>query len=292
MVSRRTVLGALGATGLAVTGVAAALNGNAPGGEALRHVLGVAGPVPAGKRPVVRVDRVYSRYRRREVDLLTILPPGLPTGTVPMSVLLHGLHGSARYAAVGGMSEALVAAVGRRSVPPYGFVAVDGGDNYWHENSPGDDPMAMLLEEVPRWLAERSYGPVVACTGVSMGGFGALVYARRRAERRDPLKAVAAVSPGLLLNWPDMAKRRVFANQEEWASVDPLKHVDDLGPTPVGVWVGDHDRFIQGTREFIAAAKPAVASVTPGGHDDVFYRKIVPDVIRFLGKRVTAKPTG
>lgn len=282
------MLGALGATGLAVTGTAAALNGQAPIGEALRRVLGVAGPVPAAKRPVVHADRVYSRLRGREVDVVTIVPPGVSTDGLPMSILLHGRHGNARQAAVGGMPEALVAAVSRGSVPPFGFVAVDGGDHYWHENVPGDDPLGMLLEELPRWLAERGHRTPSACTGVSMGGFGALLYARRRNERRDPVRAVAAISPGLLTSWSEMAKRKAFTSQEQWAALDPLRNLDKLGDVPIGVWVGDHDRFIEGSRRFIAAAKPAVASVTPGGHDDVFYRKIVPDVIRFLGRRISA----
>ncbi|RKT53079.1 alpha/beta hydrolase [Saccharothrix australiensis] len=288
MVSRRTLLGALGATGLAVTGSAVALHGHAPVGEALRRVLGVAGPVPVAKRPVVRVERVYSRLRGRGVDLVTILPPGVPAEGLPVSLLLHGLHGNARQAAVGGMPDVLVSAVARGAAPPFGFVAVDGGDHYWHENVPGDDPLGMLLDEVPRWLAERGHPAPFACTGVSMGGFGALLYARRRAERREPTGAVAAIAPALLTSWPEMAKRRAFADEEQWAALDPLRHPDALRGVPLGVWVGDRDRFVEGTRKFIAAAKPAVAAITPGGHDDVFYRKVVPDVIRFLGRRVTA----
>jgi S-formylglutathione hydrolase FrmB len=286
MVSRRTVLTALGGSALATAGATAAINGNAPFGEALRHVLGVAGPVPAVKRAVVHVERVHSHYRGRPVDLLTMVPPGVPTSNLPMSILLHGRYGSAGYAAVGGMPEVLVAAVGRGQVPPFGFVAVDGGDNYWHENVPGDDPMAMLLEEVPRWLAERGFGTPFACTGVSMGGFGALLYARRRHERRESTNAIAAIAPALITDWPEMAKRNAFASPDQWASLDPLKNLDKLGPAPIGVWAGDRDRFIDGTRKFIAGTKLTVASITPGGHDDTFYRKIVPDVIRFLGKRV------
>jgi pimeloyl-ACP methyl ester carboxylesterase len=238
------------------------------------------------KRAVVRVERVHSRYRGREVDLLTLVPPGVSTRDLPMSILLHGRYGTARLASVGGMDEVLVTSVSRGRIPPFGFVAVDGGDNYWHENVPGDDPMAMLLEEVPRWLAERGYGAPFACTGVSMGGFGALLYARRRHERREPTGAIAAVAPALLTDWAEMAKRNAFSGPEQWASLDPLRNTDKLGTASIGVWAGDRDRFITGTRRFIADTKPTVASITPGGHDDVFYRKVVPDVIRFLGKRV------
>ncbi|ONI85660.1 alpha/beta hydrolase [Saccharothrix sp. ALI-22-I] len=286
MVSRRAVLTALGGSALATAGVTAALNGNAPFGEALRHALGVAGPVPAVKRAIVQVERVHSKYRARDVDLLTMVPPGVSTSNLPMSILLHGRYGNARLAAFGGLPEVLVSAVNRGQIPPFGFVAVDGDDHYWHENVPGDDPMAMLLEEVPQWLAERGYGAPFACTGVSMGGFGALLYARRRHERREPTRAIAAVAPALITDWPEMSKRNAFTSPEQWASLDPLKNLDKLGTAPIGVWAGDKDRFIVGTRQFIANTKLAVASITPGGHDDVFYRKIVPDVIRFLGKRV------
>ncbi|MCE6993574.1 alpha/beta hydrolase [Saccharothrix sp. S26] len=286
MVTRRTALTALGGTALAAAGVTAAWHGNAPLGEALRHALGVAGPVPAVKRALVRVERVHSHHRGREVDLLTMVPPGAPKADLPMSILLHGRRGTARTAAPGGMAEVLVSAVGRGQVPPFGFVAVDGGDHYWHENVPGDDPMGMLLEEVPRWLAERGFGAPFACTGVSMGGFGALLYARRRHERREPTRAVAAIAPALLTDWAEMSKRNAFRDQHDWASLDPLKNLDKLGTAPVGVWAGDRDTFITGTRRFIAGAKPAVASIVPGGHNDALYRKVVPDVIRFLGKRV------
>jgi pimeloyl-ACP methyl ester carboxylesterase len=286
MVSRRTVLGALGAGVAATVGITAAWHSDAPFGEAMRHAVGVAGPVPAVKRAVVQVERVRSEFRGRDVDLLTMVPPGVSTKGLPMSILLHGRYGNARLAAVGGMPEVLVAAVGRGQIPPFGFVAVDGDNHYWHENMPGDDPMAMLLEEVPRWLAERGYGAPFACTGVSMGGFGALLYARRRHERRDPAQAIAAISPALLTDWAEMSKRNAFRSPEQWASLDPLKNLDKQGTAPTGVWVGDKDQFIEGTRKFIAGTKLAVGSVTPGGHDDVFYRKIVPDVIRFLGKRV------
>ena len=286
-VHRRTVLGALGLAGATAAGLGLTLNGSAPLGEALRLAVGIAGPKPAGKRPVVKVDRVHSAARGRDVDLVTILPPGPTPKNLPMSVLLHGLHGNARYAAVAGLPEVFTSAVVRGAVPRFGFVAVDGGDNYWHENTPGDDPMAMLLEEVPRWLAERGLGPLpFACAGVSMGGFGALLYARRRNERRQPLSAVATIAPGLLTSWTEMAKRKAFANADQWASLDPLKHQAELGDVPIGVWIGDKDRFIVGTRQFIKEKKPVVGSIGPGGHDDRFFRRAVPDVVRFLGKRV------
>jgi hypothetical protein len=122
-----------------------------------------------------------------------------------------------------------------------------------------------------------------------MGGFGALLYARRRNERREPLAAVAAIAPGLLLSWREMSKRGAFRDREQWASLDPLRNVAALGEVPVGVWCGTEDGFIDGTRRLIRLARPEVAFTGPGGHGDPFYRDVVPDVLTFLGRHAPTR---
>lgn len=274
--SRRSLLIA-GAAGLATTGV---VSGSLPWLD-----LVTSGAAP---EPVVRTDRVYSAARGQDVDVVTILPAQLPTKNLPMCLLLHGLHGRARHAAPTGMPAALARGVAAGTLPPFGFIAVDGGNNYWHENRVGDNAMAMLLEEVPRWLRARGLGDATgtpfACAGVSMGGFGSLLYARRREEMRSPLSAVAAISPGLLMSWREMSTRRAFKNTQEWASLDPLRNVEKLGRVPVGIWCGTEDHFIEGTRKFIRLASPEIGYTGPGGHGDGFYRRIVPDLLGFLGR--------
>jgi S-formylglutathione hydrolase FrmB len=282
--SRRTLLAAIGLVIATATGVATYVSSSSS--DATEQQIATADRVrgTSAAKPTVRFERVYSAARHREVTLAFYLPTGTNPRGLPMSILLHGLHGDARHAAVGDLAGVLTSAVAKGSVPAFGFVAVDGGDHYWHENLPGDDPMAMLLDEVPRWLKERGYGEPFAVTGVSMGGFGSLLYARRRAERGDPIAASAAISPGLITTWPEMAKRRAFKNESEWASLDPLRHLESTGPTALGVWIGDRDRFIEGTRRFIREVRPEVGTVKPGGHDDGFYRTVTPDVVRFLTK--------
>ncbi|MEU7481386.1 alpha/beta hydrolase-fold protein [Lentzea sp. NPDC042327] len=279
---RRTLLAAVGVVVAMAVGTAVYVSAH----RAAQHQVATANRVAtkSGAKPAIRFERVYSSARRREITLAFFTPTNKAPRGLPMSILLHGLHGSARDAAVGSLAENLADAVAKGSVPAFGFVAVDGGDNYWHENVPGDDPMKMLLDEVPTWLHDRGYGDPFAITGVSMGGFGALLYARRRAERGDPVTAAAAISPGLLTSWPEMAKRRAFKSEAEWAALDPLRHPRATGPTALGVWIGDRDRFIVGTRQFIRDERPEVGTVKPGGHDDGFYRKITPDVVRFLAK--------
>lgn len=290
--SRRSLLATTGLVGLAAAGAAVAAGVNAAtedGVQRTQHAEDI-GQTAMGPAPIISTERVYSKARRCEVDLVTILPPGVPADNIPISLLLHGLHGTARTAAVGNIADLLAAAAATRLTPAFGFVALDGGDNYWHDHGTGDDPMSMLLDEVPGWLAQRRLagknGQPFACTGTSMGGFGALVYARRRTERKSPVNAVATMSPGLLTSWTEMAKRKAFTDADQWAALDPLRNLDKLGPAPVGVWCGDHDRFIEGCRRFIATARPEVGLITPGTHTDEYWRTVTPDVIAFLSRHL------
>ncbi|MEU5851091.1 alpha/beta hydrolase [Saccharopolyspora shandongensis] len=234
----------------------------------------------------VLIEQVYSQARNCPVHLVTMFPKGVAREGLPVCLMLHGRFGDARKSA-GGLPTWLSDSVAARRIPPFAFLAVDGGGNsYWHR-WPGDDPMSMLLDEVPRWLAERRLGgpsgQPFAAAGISMGGFGALLYARRRREQGNPLSAAAVVSPALITSWREMSKRRAFANEAEWAAMDPLRHVDELGDVPLGVWCGTDDRFIEGTRRFIGTARPEYASTTPGGHNSRYYRKALPEVVDFVG---------
>ncbi|WP_312871975.1 alpha/beta hydrolase [Amycolatopsis acididurans] len=285
--SRRSVLIA-GASGLGIAGfTAGTASGVLPFSAAVQRAMGVTSTTPVSQLGVAQVERVWSQARQRQVDLVTLLPSKSPPANLPMSLLLHGLHGRARTAAPTGTLAELSSQVARRAVPPFGLVAVDGGDNYWHENHPGDDPMAMLLEEVPQWLRRRGLGGAdgqpFAVTGMSMGGFGAMLYARRRAERGRPVGALALLAPALILSWSEMAKRDAFHDEADWASMDPLKHLDATSGIPTGVWCGTEDSFITGVRRYVAATRPAVAYTARGKHGDSFNRTVVPSVVTFLG---------
>jgi S-formylglutathione hydrolase FrmB len=288
--SRRSVLVA-GASGLGVAAFAAGTaTGVLPVSEAVQRALGVTSTTPVSQLGAAKVERVWSAARNREIDFVTMLPNRSPAPTLPMVLVLHGLHGRARTAAPTSTLAELASQVARHAVPPFGLVAVDGGDNYWHENHPGDNPMGMLLEEVPQWLRRRGLsgadGLPAGVLGMSMGGFGGLLYARRRAERRQPVRALALLAPALILSWTEMAKRDAFHDAADWASMDPLKHLSATAGVPTGVWCGTEDPFVQGVRQFVAATHPAVAYTARGRHGDSFNRTVVPSVIGFLGRHV------
>lgn len=270
-----------------------ALTAGAAGAVALgMGISGDAGSVPLEKvepladRTNVAVEPVYSQARRRDVDLVTMYPAGVEPQQLPVCLMLHGRFGDARNS-VGKLPTWLTDSVRRGQVPPYVFLAVDGGgNNYWHDRH-GDSPMRMLLEEVPDWLVERGlggpHGLPDAAAGISMGGFGALLYTRHRVAQNIPPAATAVVSPALITGWREMRKRRAFADKREWAAMDPLRHVEQLGNVPLGVWCGTNDRFIHGTRAFIDRAAPEVASTSPGGHNSKYYRKALPELVDFVG---------
>lgn len=254
----------------------------------LEHQVETQQPPPPPRPPsVVTVERVRSQARRREVDLVTVTPEGGPRTGLPVCVVLHGRYRPAR-GAVRNLPEWHSTAVSAGTVPPFAIVTVDGGmDNYWHGH-PGDDPMGMLLEELPHWLSERGLagpdGAPFAAAGLSMGGFGTLLYARRRHELGLPLRAASVVSPALFTRWSEVRERRAFADEAEWAALDPLRHVDELGGVRLGVWSGTEDLFVEGTRELVERAEPEKVLIGPGVHEDPYFDTAFPRAVEFVGR--------
>ncbi|OLT41578.1 hypothetical protein BJF85_23755 [Saccharomonospora sp. CUA-673] len=239
--------------------------------------------------PDIHSEQVYSRARGGHVHMVLMLPSTVPTMHLPMVVNLHARGGTARRSSPNGFISHLTQEVAAGTVPPFGIVAVDGGEySYWHESTPGDDPMAMLLDELPRWLAQRGLGGAdghpFAVTGTSMGGFGALVYTRRRHERGYPVDAAGLISPALMTEWSEMEEREAFRSADAWAELDPLRNLDALGDAPIGVWCGTSDWFVDGTRRFVRRADPEVAYFADGGHTGSFYTSVVPDLVQFLAR--------
>lgn len=229
----------------------------------------------------VSVEQIHSKARGRAVDMVVMQPRGVDPRGLPVCLMLHGRFGDA-LDLTAGMPTYLSNSFEQKRIPAYTMLAVDGGrTSYWH-----DDPMTMLLKEVPEWLAERGLGRIRAVGGVSMGGFGALLYARRRHELGDPLRAAAVVSPALFTSWKAMRTRNAFRDEAEWDELDPLRHISSLNGLPLGVWCGNGDRFIKGTRRFIRLAHPQVASITPGRHNSAYFRQAFPRLVDFIGQHL------
>ncbi|MGH3761230.1 alpha/beta hydrolase [Actinophytocola sp.] len=226
-------------------------------------------------------ERIRSLSRRTEVELVVIRPEDAPAN-LPVCLALHGRGEGAGMFVDLGVPKMLSSVVNYQGTQPFAVVAVDGGDSYWVARDEEDDPQLMLSDELPTWLEERGLATnPFAVLGISMGAYGAFNYA---VNLNDPI--VAAISPAMFLSWPEARARDVFVDEEQWADTDPLRQLDALAGVPVGVWCGESDPFIDSTRELVERVQPAVAGIEPGDHDEVFWRKVLPEALKFVGQRV------
>ncbi|MFE0457947.1 alpha/beta hydrolase [Kitasatospora sp. NPDC058965] len=293
-VSRRRLLriGAGVVGGGAVLGAAAGggmLAGWLPGGVPLKRALGLTGTdgtVPDAAPGPVRVDQVRSAARSREVTMVTMLPPGTTASSaLPVCVLLHGRGSDARGMITIGTPQFLAAAVGS-GLPPFAVVALDGGDaTYWHQRAAGDgdDPQAMLADELPGWLQARGLSAPRAAMGISMGGSGALQYAVARTRAGHPLAAAALLSPALFRSWPDARTTGGYADQADWQAHEPTLHLDQLRLGSLGVWCGQEDPFCPAARWTAEQARAATARFPDGEHTDGFWRRVMPEAMTLVG---------
>jgi S-formylglutathione hydrolase FrmB len=281
-ISRRTFLtgGAvlIGAAAIGAVGVATDLM---PGAASIRRHLGWDGPdgaVPAVPAGAVTTRTLQSAARGTQVKVATIVPDGAAAAGLPVLLALHGRGATAQTLVDLGLPEFLTAAV-RAGSKPFAIAAVDGGDHYWHADA-GDDPQAMLRDEVPRWLADAGLGRVFGALGISMGAFGTLLWARD-----TPVKpgAVIALSPALFRTWDDARAVSGFVDEADWAGFEPLRHLDAIDGSTLGVWCGTEDPFIAAARELADRAGAAAAHFDQGAHTDGYWRRVLPDALAFAG---------
>jgi pimeloyl-ACP methyl ester carboxylesterase len=300
---RRTFItnGCLIAAAFAVTGAAGAelvSRGVLPGRTELEKLDGAcsapAPPMPHGAPGPSLSGTFRSAARRRAVGYTIAYPPGHhPGDELPLVVMLHG-YGASHADALAGMSpaQALALRPGGRPLPPVAMVTADGGNGYWNPH-PGDDPMAMVIDElIPRCQRlglGSGAGPAagsaprrIAAMGISMGGYGALLLAEKYPRL---FAAVAAISPAVWTSYPQAhsANAGAYASAAAFADADVVTHAAALRGRPVRVASGYADPFYPGVQA-LAREVPAgaVVSFGPGCHDDSFFAAQQPPSLAFL----------
>ncbi|OKJ03001.1 hypothetical protein AMK19_28260 [Kitasatospora sp. CB01950] len=282
---RRRLLGALAVTVLGAGGVGGAVVEDVlPGGARLRRALGMTGrdgTVPEFAPGKVRIETEHSRARSRDLQIVVMDPPGADRAELPVCLALHGRGSGATSFVDLGLPQFLAAAVAD-GVPPFRVVAVDGGDGYWHARSPADDPMAMLTDELPGWLAARRLPEPSRVLGISMGGSGALQYAR---AHRGRLSALALLSPALFRSWGDARTVDAYVDQADWRAHEPLQHLGEIGEFErFGVWCGTEDPFCPAARR-LTGTRGVQVHFPRGEHTGGFWRRVMPDAVALLGAR-------
>ena len=213
-----------------------------------------------------------------------------PGSALPLIVMLHGFGGDHTNALAGVTpAQALALRVDGRPLPPMAMVTVDGGGGYWNPH-PGDDPVAMVVDElIPRCqklgLGVRPHK--IGTMGISMGGYGTILLAEKYP---DLFSAVAAISPAIWTTYDEAngANAGAYSSREAFRSDDALTHVGTLAGLPVCIASGTDDPFHPGV---VALADVVPSSTTviiaAGCHTDPFFISQEPPSLRFLGQHLT-----
>jgi enterochelin esterase-like enzyme len=220
--------------------------------------------------------------------MVTLTPVGGAPAGLPVLVGLHGTGSDARSLA-SLLSPAMTAA----RITGLAAVTVDGGDTYWHRRADGDDPTGMIIHEVlPRLAATGHQTSRIAITGISMGGYGALLLAGQLAHRRPAVTAVAALSPAIFASYADAvaANPRSFDGQPDFARHDVVAAAAALRGVPTWIACGNDDPFEAETTRLrarlaaVSGATPA-GGIVPGCHDDAFWARNLPTALEFLAQK-------
>jgi enterochelin esterase-like enzyme len=210
---------------------------------------------------------------------------------LPVAVALHGsgVNGASAVRSLA-LDHYLPDAVARGGVPPFAIAAVDGGpDAYWHPRADGEDPIAMIVDELlPRLRELGAETGRIGVIGWSMGGYGALVLSRRLGRRRTA--AVVASSPALFTSYADAhaTNPRSFDGEADFRRNDVFTGLDELEGIPVRVDCGTSDPFAPMVRKLRDRIHPE-GSMGGGCHDGGFWRPRLPAQLAFLGHHLAAR---
>jgi pimeloyl-ACP methyl ester carboxylesterase len=169
------------------------------------------------------------------------------------------------------------------------MVTVDGGGGYWNPH-PGDDPMAMVISELIPMCQGLNLGrsPMgIGTMGISMGGYGALLFAEKYPSL---IRATAAISPAIWTSYNQAraANPEAYASAAAFASADVVTHATALSGTPVRIASGDDDPFHPGVLSLIEQLPPgATVDLSQGCHTGPFFLSQEVPSLAFLGQHLS-----
>jgi pimeloyl-ACP methyl ester carboxylesterase len=170
------------------------------------------------------------------------------------------------------------------------MVTVDGGGGYWNPH-PGDDPMAMVTDELIPLCQRAGLGRApqrIGAMGISMGGYGALLFAEKYPHL---IAAVAAISPAIWTSYAQAmsANAGAYVSAADFAANDAVTHAVSLARIPVRVASGYDDPFYPGVQA-LARVMPAgaVTDFGKGCHTGAFFTEQEPPSLAFLARHLAS----
>ncbi|HSS68738.1 MAG TPA: alpha/beta hydrolase-fold protein [Nocardioidaceae bacterium] len=267
-ITRRGLL--IGAAGVGVV-VAAGGVGYAAVPSRWKQRLGIGGEdwfIPNAPKGQFHLETVHSDARGTDVELFTAVPDGYGDGAgLPVVIVLHGGTGRPHDYEGFGFPQFVTQSVSDGN-EPFVLAGADSGVLGW-QPSGSDDPQAMVVEEMPQWLADRGYdADRRVLWGWSLGGRGSLLLAE---AYPDYARSVAAFSPAL---------------QDGDKAFDGVEALADV---PLAIWCGTEDMFYDNDRAFVAALspKPEIVTYAPGAHTRYFWNNHTLEAFKFCAEHLS-----
>ncbi|MBN2412166.1 esterase family protein [candidate division KSB1 bacterium] len=253
-----------------------------------------------------------SKILGRNVNYAVYLPPDYDSSTrrYPVVYLLHGYtDDETAWIQFGEVNIAADKAIQSRDIPPMIIVMPDAKVTYYVNDYRGTDKYEdMFIQEfVPfidseyRTRTEKRYRGI---SGLSMGGYGSLMYAMRYP---DMFAACAAFSSALRDNEAYLAVSEDRFNNlfqklyggtiqnritEHWRSHNPIDMAKTLEPESLKkvryyIDCGDDDSLIRGNCTLHLILKdreiPHEFRVRDGGHQWIYWRTGIVEGLKFIG---------
>ncbi len=234
----------------------------------------------------------YSHFRNRNVGYEIGYPPGYKEGeNIPLVVMLHGFggnHTDALYSMT--PAQAVALKVDGKPLFKMALVTVDGGGGYWNPH-PGDDPMSMVIYELIPMCNKLGLGVTphsIATMGISMGGFGALMFAE---HFTNIVGASAAISPAIWQSYSEAknANAGAYANEAAFEKYNLFADVGNLKAASVRIGAGVSDPFFPDVQKFSQLLPAsAVIDFSNGCHTGPFFTSQEPASLQFLSEYFAA----
>jgi hypothetical protein len=248
-----------------------------------------AGPAGPGPQVEFRTGSFVSDFRPGVSTEWSLAAPVLSGRAgqhkLPVAVFLHGTGSSNRF-----IFDILGAqAVLQRHLVegglPFAIASVDGADTWWHPRADGTDTQSMLLAEFIPLLASQGFDTgKLGLLGLSMGGFGVLLSASQ--GKIPGLRAVAAMSPAVWSEF-DAGVEGAFDSSEDFEANDVFALRPRLASLPKRIDCGTDDGLLATVQDYVRGLPgPVEGGFQPGGHEDAYWRLVLPDVVAFLARHL------
>jgi S-formylglutathione hydrolase FrmB len=267
---------------------------------------------PMGK--VIETQTVRSKTLGRDVPYTVYLPAdyNVSERTYPVVYLLHGLSGdNTQWLQWGEINRYADKAIADGTIPPMILIMPDARRSWYVNSHDGkvkyEDffirEFMPVVEKTYRIKAEKAYRGVA---GLSMGGFGALLYALKYPGL---FAAAGALSPGVyddeeLVNMADAERKKVYGQvmdttlqgkdrlNQAWYDNSVLglikgKPTAELAKVRYWIDCGDDDFLTRGNALLHVALSekkvPHEFRVRDGAHNWTYWRSGITDALRFIG---------